>query len=417
MDSEALDARRLRRPGLRTASSSPHWTGSIRFRITLVYSAMLFGLASIMVGAIYFGLARELSDDGLMSSASAGSSIEVGSGLSMNAAVFERGVNERTLAALRNYSLLGLASLFFGSLAVGWYVAGRVLAPIERITEVAREITATDLSRRINMTGPDDELRQLADTFDGMTDRLEESFAAQRRFIQEASHELRNPLAVIRTNLDVTLDAPSIAEEDFRATGEVVRRNAIRMTALVDDLLDYARMEVPSETSVLVDLVLLVEEVAEEFGAPASARGLEITHSVPDELLVMGDPMALRRAVSNLVTNAVRLAPSGTTISVSAAAESGVAELSVADEGPGIAVSDKERVFERFWRGETAGGEGRGLGLAIVRRIVAVHGGAIEVESELGVGSTFTIWLPLAQDDEPASQRDGSQAEHPGILT
>ena len=141
---------------------------------------------------------------------------------------------------------------------------------------MARDISATDLTRRIALQGPDDELHELADTFDDMLGRLDEAFANQRRFIQEASHELRNPLAVIRTNLEVTLTDPEATTEDLRHTAEVVERSTDRMTRLVDDLLLYARNETPAIEREPVDAATLVHEAADEFRAPAEARGLAI---------------------------------------------------------------------------------------------------------------------------------------------
>ncbi len=163
------------------------------------------------------------------------------------------------------------------SFGVSYWIAGYLLRPIGRITRVAREISATDLTRRIALQGPDDELHQLADTFDDMLGRLDEAFASQRQFIQEASHELRNPLAVIRTNLEVTLTDPDASTDDLRHTAEVVERSTDRMTRLVDDLLLYARNETPSLDRDAVDAAALVHEAADEFRAPAEARGLTIS--------------------------------------------------------------------------------------------------------------------------------------------
>lgn len=173
--------------------------------------------------------------------------------------------NERALMLLRSYSASALFLLFLASLGVGWFVAGRVLAPIGRITSVARDIQATDLSRRIGIGGPPDELKELADTFDAMIERLDGAFDAQRRFIQETSHELRNPLAVIRTNLDVALSDPDPDPAELRRTLEVVGRTAARMSHLVDDLLVYGRLGAPAHELGPVEIGALAAEVGEEF--------------------------------------------------------------------------------------------------------------------------------------------------------
>src|SRR5690606_9012714 len=177
-----------------------------------------------------------------------------------------------------DYSFTALGLLFIGSLGTGWIVSGRVLRPIGRITGVAREIQATDLSRRIHLRGPNDELRQLADTFDAMLARLDAAFESQRRFIHEASHELRNPLAVIRTNLDVALSDPDATVDDLREVGELVGRTAERMSSLVDDLLYYARQEEPANRAGLIDVAPLVSDAVAEFRAAAESAGLGLDH-------------------------------------------------------------------------------------------------------------------------------------------
>ena len=237
---------------VRAAERLPGWAGSIRFRLMVLYSVLLFGLATVVVGGIYAGLAQELRDQDvsrteemvrLFQPQEDGPIIGVPVEVEVvdQLAVFEREVNQQALDQLRKYAFGALGLLFIGSLGVGWFVAGLVLRPVGRITSVAREISGTDLSRRIELEGPDDELKQLADTFDDMLGRLDHAFENQREFIHEASHELRNPLAVIRTNLDVVMSDANADEEELRAVGEVVGRSAERMSRLVDDLLTYAR--------------------------------------------------------------------------------------------------------------------------------------------------------------------------------
>ena len=390
---------------LRTASRFPTWMGSIRFRLTLLYSLFLFGLASIVVGVIYAALARTLEDEPVSQDYTMTTAIEVREDVylvleeTMQAELpnFEAIVNERALEKLRDFSYLALAGLFIGSLGVGWLVAGRVLSPLGRITSVAKEIEATDLSQRIDLAGPHDELRELADTFDHMLERLDDAFSGQRQFIQEASHELRNPLAVIRANLDVALADPDATAEDLRETSEIVGRSAERMTRLVDDLLTYAHQGDLMRSRTRVDLGRVVEDVAMEFVAPAEANGLRVEISTGKQLGVMGDPDALRRALANLLANAVRLAPADSKVTVSAGYSDGWVWMAVADEGPGIPDEDQERVFQRFWRGDVRSSrrEGRsGLGLTIVREVAETHKGLVGLESAVGEGSIFSIWLP-----------------------
>jgi signal transduction histidine kinase len=390
------------------AERMPSWIGSIRFRLTLIYSLLLFGLAAMVIGGMYLVLAARLGDQPVSRTFVIEEPVVTPQGIALQEERvqaefqnFERIVNQRVLDKLRNVAFLALGLLFLASLGVGWFAAGVVVAPIGRITGVARQIQATDLSQRIGMGGPKDELRDLSDTFDGMLDRLETAFEAQRRFIQDASHELRNPLAVIRTNIDVALANPDSDPEELRRTAAVVERTASRMSRLVDDLLAYARHGIPDQPSERVDLRSVTVETADEFAAPAEARGLTLQHRALTDVQVNGDRTALKQALANLIGNAVRLAPVGTTVTVEAGIKDSWAYVSVADEGPGIADDDQEAVFERFWRApgqidEPQGERRSGLGLTIVREIADRHGGTVAVASERGKGSTFVLWLPPA---------------------
>ena len=394
---------------VRAAERLPGWAGSIRFRLMVLYSVLLFGLGAVVVGGIYAGLAQSLEDTDVSRTEEMvrlfrpdddgpiiGIPVEIE--VVDQLALFEREVNQQALDQLRTYAFGALGLLFIGSLGVGWFVAGLVLRPVGRITSVARDISATDLSRRIELEGPDDELKQLADTFDDMLGRLDHAFENQREFIHEASHELRNPLAVIRTNLDVVMADPEADAEDLRSAGEVVGRSAERMTRLVDDLMLYARHGTRTMREEDFDLVELAHDLTEEFAANAEAADLRLAIQVPDEALpVCGDNSAVRRAVANLLANAVRLAPADSTVTVSADRFDDWNFISVADEGPGIAPEHHLRIFQRFWKGDrgVARQEGRsGLGLTIVRQIVESHGGRVDLASDVDRGSTFVLWFP-----------------------
>ena len=397
----------LSRPSRRLvqlADALPDWVGSVRFRLTALYSLVLFALAAFMVAGLYAVLATRLNDEKVYRTYQVTRLEQVPGGVVLTPTQVraeyrsvEQLANARALNLLRTYSLSALVLLFLASLIVGWIVAGRVLAPIGRITAVARDISGSDLSRRIALHGPPDELKELADTFDAMLTRLDDAFDSQQRFIQETSHELRNPLAVIRTNLEVALADPGASAGDLRATAELVERTASRMSRLVDDLLVYARRGAPAHDVAPVDLAPLVVESEEEFLAPAGARDLALVVTAPPGTWVRGDRIALRRALANLLTNAVRLAPEGSTVSVGTGVHEGRAWLSVADEGPGIAPEDRAKVFQRFWRGPQASAreDGRsGLGLAIVEQIARDHGGSVELTESAPGGSVFTLWLP-----------------------
>lgn len=384
---------------------------SIRLRLALLYSVLLFGVAAVVVGVIYQNVSRVLEDAPMSRNAafvalgdvmdepdgSTEATDETASGLRG----FEEAVNQRALRQLRIYSVVALAVLFVASIAIGWSVAGLVVRPIGRITTVARAIQGTDLSRRIGMGGPQDEFRELADTFDDMLDRLDDAFEAQRRFVQEASHELRNPLAVLRANLDVAIEDEDASVEEFRDAAGVAQRAASRMSSLVDDLLLYAHHERPEVERDPIDLAAVVRETVADFVAGAEAAGVELVADVAERLPVVGDPSALRRGLANLLSNAIRVSDPGGAVEVTAGHDAEKVWMAVRDEGPGIADDDLQRVFQRFWRGDrsSAREDGRsGLGLAIVRQVAEGHGGQTTVRSTVGVGSTFTIWLPRYVD-------------------
>lgn len=389
----------------------PGWAQTIRFRLTLTYSAVLFGVAAVVVLAVYLVLTSYLDaqpldpvevpqawkDDEGDWQVVEGSTFQAADIASVEAAA-----NHKTLGMLRELSLQAIGVLFLASLATGWWLSGRVLRPLRRITAAAQEISATDLTRRIHLGGPNDELRALADTIDAMLSRLDAAFTTQRQIVGDASHELRNPLAVIQANVDAVL-ALDDATPDARAqSSAAVARATGRMTHLVEDLLASARRNSPAFVDADVNLSMVAEQVVQEYVALARERGLRLTTSTVGRPVggpvTPGDPQAMARAVDNLLSNAVRLAPSGTTITIATGAAQGWAWIAVRDEGPGIEPADQERIFDRFFtaaRGRAGAYPGySGLGLPIVRQIVEGHDGTVAVHSALGVGSTFVLWLP-----------------------
>ncbi|SEF72810.1 Signal transduction histidine kinase [Nonomuraea solani] len=378
---------------------------TIRFRITVLYSGLLFVLATIVLGGIYFAVSK--STDQRPYTTRYAKTYNGGEYVGKQEVVFveevENAVNVETLATLRTYSLLTLAGLYVASLGIGWVLAGRVLRPVRSITHTTEEIQATDLKRRIKLNGPRDELKDLADTIDTMLDRLEQAFSAQRQLIDDASHELRSPLTIIRANVDAVLAAPDTSDEERARAVAIIDRATTRMTRLVEDLLATARRQGTAFADADLDLARVVAEACEEYAAPAGARDVTITRVLGSGLETTGDSDALRRAVANLLSNAVRLSPPGGTIRVAAGRSEGWLWAAVRDDGPGLEEADQVRVFDRFWRGEASRRDRHtGLGLAIVRQIVESHGGRVAVFSRLGEGSTFVLWLP-PRDGVPGS--------------
>lgn len=381
---------------------------SIRFRLALMVTAALLVTAGVLVLGVNVAvdtvaatvpkeqpasLEEELAR--ILGMSISGLDGIGGTGATDTLLNVEQAVREQTLQTVRNLSLIALLMLVPVGLAIGWAIAGRVVRPVGRIADVARDIETNDLSRRIHLEGPPDEMHDLADTFDAMLDRLDQGAQLQRRFVEDASHELRNPLAVIRTTLDVALTDPDDAE-GLRRAAEVARRTADRMSTTIDELLAFARTTVQPERRVPVDLAEVVAEVAQEYDAEASTRGVQLAPLAPAGLIVDGDRSALKRAQANLISNALRVAPTGSVIHCRAGRAGGWVWFGARDAGRGIAPDDQPLVFRRAWRdgAPAAEGEGHGLGLALVRQIAEGHGGTVSVASAPGHGASFIVWLP-----------------------
>ena len=302
------------------------------------------------------------------------------------------------LDRLRTWSIVAGFGLAFISGFGGFALSGIILRPMRDITEVASEISATNLSQRINHEGPDDELKQLADTFDSMIERIERGFEAQRRFVQDASHELRTPLAAIRTNIEVAEMVGDVDHEEQRALLETVKGQTERLTRLSEDLLllTAPQTALPVET---INAGELVAMAMEELGPLAARANVRLAADARGACAAVASTDLLYRCVLNLVDNAVKHSGEGATVAIDADCGGEQVWIRVRDDGPGIPQEDLEHVFERFYRVDRSrvrGRGGSGLGLAIVRELMDSMGGSVEVESTPGRGSTFTLRLPHA---------------------
>ncbi len=291
---------------------------------------------------------------------------------------------------------LGLAGV------TGWLSLRQALAPLEAVTETALLITrADDLSRRIPYRGPpNDEVGQLIEAFNQTLSRLENLFNTQRRFLADISHELRTPLTVIRGNVDLLRRMGCSDEESL----EAIEGEVNRLTRLVGDLLLLAQAEsgkLPLDLR-LVELDTLLLEVMQQMRILAGEK-VKLHLSEIDQVLVCGDRDRLKQVLVNLIGNAIEYTPSGGKVTVGLGKKERQACLTVSDTGPGIPEEDLPHIFERFYRGEKSrqrsrDGKGFGLGLSIAYWIVNNHNGRIEVSSKVGQGTTFCVWLPLAQE-------------------
>jgi len=296
--------------------------------------------------------------------------------------------------------LLGLSAgmlLMTGlvSLAAGWFISGRMLRPVHEVTAAARRLSASTLDERIDLPGPNDELKELADTFDEMLTRLASSFRAQQEFVANASHELRTPLAIMRTEIDVTLDDADAGIADYRQMAETLREATGRSEAIIDRLLVLARCQ-DLAVRKSVDLSEVVEDTVAQHREQAAVRGLTFNVSlVPAP--VAGDPVLLNLLVANLVDNAVRYAPAGNEVRLSTSTMGEWVEMKVANDGEPIAAHEVARLFERFYRPDSSRSRatgGSGLGLAIVAAIARAHGGDVAAEALAQGGLVVTVRLP-----------------------
>jgi signal transduction histidine kinase len=366
----------------------PAWS-SIRFRLSVQYSAVVFGLGAALLGLVYLAIRRYLRAQTMTRFVWTGrpvyqDGVEIGVIPSLEAQevrLIESVYNEIVLNEVAKFTILALIALFLLSLVVGWVMSGRVLRPVEEITNVAREIQASDLSRRIALSGPDDEITRLASTFDGMLERLDRAFSSQRRFLADTSHDLRTPLAVIRSNVEVVADDGGATVADWQEVGGIVRRNVEKMSEMIDGLLATARLQTGKAQAVAIDLAEIVAAKAAEFGKPLGEKGIVLETSTATAL-VEGVPVSLDRALTNLLDNAIGVSGPGSSIHIGAGTFDDWAWMAVADEGPGFP--------------EEPDGGRIGLGLSIVEQIAAGHEGALVSSSRPGGGTTMVIWLPTS---------------------
>ena len=284
----------------------------------------------------------------------------------------------------------------------GWFLADRSLSPVAAMAERAQRIGAEDLSARLPVANPRDELGRLAATFNDLLARLEASLVQQRRFMADASHELRTPVTTTRTAATVALQRPHRDEQDYRDTLEIIDQQATRLSRIVDDMFTLARADAgnyPVRRDAMY-LDELADEVVRAARVVAATRRVEIALDAVPSASIVGDEELIRRLVANLVDNAVRHSADGTTVGVSVKEMSGGYAIAVADSGPGIPADSQRHIFERFYRADSsrthADGSGAGLGLALVRWIADEHGGRVELTSSSGSGSTFTVFFPSA---------------------
>ncbi|MET8884818.1 sensor histidine kinase [Streptomyces rubiginosohelvolus] len=383
---------------------------TIRIRLTLLYGGMFLIAGIVLLSIIYMLAAQALHDAGSVSFRVAGTNVQITSDTcpQLGAALNNDQLNDaikactsaqrqQALDSLLNRALLALVGLSVMAFAFGYAMAGRVLSPLGRITRTARRVAGTDLTRRIELDGPDDELKELADTFDDMLDRLERAFTAQQRFVGNASHELRTPLAINRTLLEVHLSDPG-APPELHQLGKTLLATNERSEQLVEGLLLLARSDNQIVERKPVDLAEVAERAIDQTRAEALARKVEI-RGERESATVQGNGVLLERIALNLVQNAVRYnVPEDGWVEVTTEVRDGQALLVVSNTGPVVPAYEIDNLFEPFRRlrtERTGSDKGVGLGLSIARSVARAHGGRIIAEPREGGGLVMRVTLPV----------------------
>ncbi len=394
---------RLTRPRL----TRPRLT--VRSRLTLLYTG-LFTLCGAIIVAVSYSLVARLRAQGqdngssppahdLARFAARCRAQEVSPQpnphvLVKCAAYFQQlgaqGQRDFTLSHLLQYSLITVVVVMALAAALGWIFSGRALRPVHQITTAARAASEHNLSARVAPTGPRDELRELAETFDEMLGRLQAAFEGQQRFIANASHELRTPLAVMRATVDVVLASPEATRADLRAMAADVRAAVDHAEHLINALLILARNERGLTVHEEIDLATAAEDVLDTV-----AVGDRRVQATLKPAVISGDPVLAGQLVANLVDNAISYNVAGGEIWISTGADAGRSQLTVANTGPAISRADAARIFQPFQRlHDRTTHDGSGLGLAIVDSIAAIHGATIDARPRPGGGLVVDVTFP-----------------------
>jgi signal transduction histidine kinase len=401
-------------------------TRTIRLRLTLIYGAVFLVTAAAMLTIGYLLVRHNLdhhhrfrndlsqSDPALYRSIF-GPLPRPSNPPPSNSAfrAFQAGYRQAVSTALHRLLweyIVALVAMTGISVALGWWMAGRALAPLRAITATARRVSGVNLGERIALQGPDDELKELADTFDGMLARLDAAFASQTHFVANASHELRTPLAIMRTEVEVTLADPDASTNELRTMAEAVRETIDRSESLIAALLFLARSEGLRGIEEAVDLAELAGGCVTDLHRSAEAAGVTVTSDLTPAV-ARGDSALLERMIANLVENGIRHNVSGGELSVTTSSSGGMAEVLVRNGGAVIDPSQVQALTEPFRRlSRTAGGFG--LGLSIVRSVAEIHSGTVELTALPQGGLQVRVRVPAAPEATAADPVQPERRRH-----
>lgn len=376
---------------------------TLRLRLTLLNGVLLVGAGAILVLLAWLLVRDALRPtDELLP----GSTVVLADGRTLDAGQWQRRLIDAASDELLVKGLVALVAISMVGVAGAYAVAGRALRPLHQVTATARRLGETTLDERIGWSGANDEVAELAETFDAMLDRISAAFEAQKRFVANASHELRTPLAVMRTEIDVTLSDDEADLAEYRRMASVVRDASERANGLVDALLVLARSEAQTGGRLArrteFDLAVGTANALSAMAREVERIGLKV-HTSLRPAPVVGDPGLLDRLAGNLVENAVRYNHLHGRLWVRTGADGQRSWLVVGNTGFEVAPADVPGLFEPFRRGgqERTGARGSGLGLSIVRAVCDAHGGTVKAVAQPGGGLEVTVTLPSA--DAPAA--------------
>jgi signal transduction histidine kinase len=316
-------------------------------------------------------------------------------------AALPRGQRASDLVALRGASLIGLGVLAIASVGLGWLVSGRALRPVRSITEAAKRASELRLGQRLALSGPDDEFKELADTFDVMLERLDGAFTSQKRFVANAAHELRTPLTAMRTAIEVTLSKPTRTPEQLEAMAARVKRSVEHAEATVEALLTLATSEAGPTARETTDLATAAEDALDASHAAIAERDIKVDATL-DPAPVQGDRVLLERMVANLVENAVRHNNPGGWIGTRTIRQDDGAIFEIANSGPAVPAEQIPTLFEPFARAKQRlnSSDGVGLGLSIASAIARAHNATIAARPRAGGGLEVSVTIPPVPSPE-----------------
>jgi signal transduction histidine kinase len=422
-----MNVRALARPARRL------WPQKVRARLTLSYAMLFFAAGSALLGLTYGLVAsslptrppavatvsrQQLANLGqeckqailaLKKKSFPAVCMQAEEAYNAGTASGLQTQRQRALGKLLMFSLVGLGVMTAASGGMGWFMSGRVLRPVRVITETARRASERHLGERLALDGVRDELKELADTFDDMLERLDAAFATQRRFVANASHELRTPLTAMRTAIDVTLAKPSPTARQLTGMAVRVRRSIGKAESMIEALLTLAVSDQGKLTTEFTDLATWAEDAIDAAAPEIERLNLNVVKELnPAE--TTGDPQLLERMISNLVDNAIRHNEPGGWIKVRTGSSDTAAHLDIANSGPFIPDDAVPSLFEPFRRMEARTGirDGVGLGLSIARSVVTAHRAIVTVRSQPAGGLDISVVIPR----DLAAESQASTALH-----